>query len=125
VSVLVDTSVWVDHFRRPNEELIELLAKDSVMVHSMVVGEVACGRPPDRTETLAALAELQKAQHASLEETMVLLEAEQLFGSGCGFVDMILLASTRITSGATLWTLDNRLVGLAERLGIAHRPTVH
>ncbi len=125
MSVLVDTSVWVDHFRRPNEELIELLANDSVMVHSMVVGEIACGTPPDRSETLAALAEIQPANHASIEETMVLLDAEQLFGSGCGFVDIILLASTRITPGATLWTLDRRLEGLAERLGIAHRPTVH
>ena len=29
-TVLVDTSVWVDHFRRPNQALVDLLLQDAV-----------------------------------------------------------------------------------------------
>lgn len=46
-------------------------------------------------------------------------------GLGCGLVDMSLLASTLITPGAELWTLDKRLAELAGRFGVAHRPTLH
>jgi hypothetical protein len=42
-----------------------------------------------------------------------------LFGLGIGYVDAHLLASVRLTAGATLWTRDKRLLGVAERLGLA------
>lgn len=48
-----------------------------------------------------------------------------MFGLGCGLVDLTLLASTLITPGASLWTLDRRLASLAERFAIAYRPAVH
>ena len=60
--VLVDTSVWVDHFRHGNATLAALLASDRVLVHPMVLGELACGTPPDRTRTLAALRALRLAR---------------------------------------------------------------
>ncbi len=43
--VLVDTSVWVDHFRHGNPALVRLLAQDAVLVHPLVLGEIACGTP--------------------------------------------------------------------------------
>jgi predicted nucleic acid-binding protein len=46
--VVVDTSVWVDHFRANNRALVELLEFDLVLMHPMVVGELACGTPPER-----------------------------------------------------------------------------
>ena len=64
-SVLVDTSVWVDHFRRRNDALIQLLAQDRVLVHPFVIGEIACGTPPARARTLADLDQLQPSQQAS------------------------------------------------------------
>src|SRR5574337_300091 len=42
-----------------------------------------------------------------------------------GLVDMLLLASTLMTPGVELWTLDKRLCALAERFGVMHRPTLH
>ena len=53
------------------------------------------------------------------------MERERLYGLGCGLVDITLLASTLITPGARLWTLDKRLAGLAQRFGIAHAVPVH
>ena len=34
--VLVDTSVWVDHFRKRNEDLVGLLTLDLVLSHPVV-----------------------------------------------------------------------------------------
>lgn len=123
--VLVDTSVWVDHFRQRSLTLVGLLERDAVMMHPMVLGELACGTPPSRTQTLADLQRLQPTQQASIREVMVFVEQEQLFGLGCGLVDLSLLASTLMTPGASLWTQDRRLAALAERFGVAHRPAVH
>ena len=123
--VLVDTSVWVDHFRQGSLPLVGLLERNAVMMHPMVLGELACGTPPSRTQTLADLQRLQPAQQASIREVMAFVEHGQLFGQGCGLVDLLLLASTLMTPGASLWTLDKRLASLAERFGVAHRPAVH
>ena len=124
--VLVDTSVWVDHFRNRNAALQDLLYRDLALTHPMVIGEIACGMPPvPRAQTLRHLDLLSATQHASVRETRDLIERESLYGMGCGLVDVTLLASTLITPGATLWTLDKRLADLAERFGVAHRVAVH
>lgn len=122
--VLVDTSVWVDHFRRHNDALAELLGLDRVMMHPMVLGELACGTPPSRSRTLADLGRLEPAQQASVREVVAFVEREQLFGLGCGLVDITLLASTLLTGDVALWTLDRRLAELAGRFGVLHRPSV-
>lgn len=91
--VLVDTSVWVDHFRRRNETLVELLSLDMCVTHPMVVTELACGTPPaPRGRTLANIATLPSTRQASLTEVRELIERERLFGLGCGLVDLTLLA---------------------------------
>jgi len=123
--VLVDTSVWVDHFRNGNDTLMALLALDRVMTHPMILGDIACGTPPLRARTLEDLDRLQKAQRASVREVLDFIERERLFGLSCGFVDMLLLASTLMTPGATLWTRDKRLAGLAARFGVLHQPFLH
>lgn len=123
--VLVDTSVWVDHFRNRNDALVELLALDLVLAHPMILGEIACGTPPNRVKTLMDIDRLQPSQQASVREVMAFVERERLFGMGCGLVDMLLLASTLMTPGVELWTLDRRLSGLAERFGVMHRPVLH
>lgn len=123
--ILVDTSVWVDHFRHGNDALIRILDRDLVMIHPLIIGELACGTPPSRTQTLTDLASLQPARQASAGEVLDFIDREHLFGLGCGIVDMHLLASTLITQGARLWTLDKRLDMLAERFGVAHRIGAH
>lgn len=123
-AVLVDTSVWVDHFRGHTASLAALLERDLVMIHPMVLGELACGTPPSRVKTLGDLARLQTTQQASLREVLAFIEREQLYGLGCGWVDLTLLASALMTPAVEFWTLDKRLGSLAERFGRAHRPTL-
>jgi len=125
MGVLVDTSVWVNHFRERNQGLIDLLDCDAVLIHPMVVAELACGTPPSRTSTLSSLAALQQSQQESLREVMDFIERENLYGQGCGMVDIILLASTLITPGAELWTMDKRLSSLSEKFGVIYCPILH
>lgn len=126
MSVLIDTSVWIDHFRRGNQGLVALIEQDRALIHPMILGELACGTPPaPREQTLRYLGLLPPCKQASLREVMAFIEREKLYGLGCGLVDMSLLASTLITPGAELWTLDKRLADLAERFAVAHRPKLH
>lgn len=120
LACLVDTSVWVDHFRHTNAELVVLLERDVVRMHPVVIGEIASGTPPQRQHTLGDLQALQPLTQASLHETLSLIEGERLYGLGCGWVDLQLLASVLLTPGARLWTLDKHLHALAERFGVRH-----
>jgi predicted nucleic acid-binding protein len=124
--VLIDTSVWVDHFQRRNDALVNLLNADLALTHPMVQCELACGTPPaPRTQTLQDIGLLQQSQQASMREVMEFIERERLYGLGCGMVDLVLLASTLITPNAVLWTLDKRLAALCERFAVLHRPALH
>jgi predicted nucleic acid-binding protein len=126
MSVLVDTSVWSDHFRKPSNVLSELLVLDLVLTHPMIVGELACGTPPEpRLRTLEDIELLLPANQATPSEVRNFIESEKLFGIGCGLVDLTLLASTLITPGATLWTLDKRLSSLASRFNVCFALPVH
>ncbi|MFJ4293494.1 type II toxin-antitoxin system VapC family toxin [Cupriavidus sp. NPDC089707] len=126
MSILVDTSVWVDHFKHRNDALVALIVSDQALTHPMVLVELACGTPPaPRARTLGDIGLLQPAKQASLTEVMAFIEREKLYGLGCGLVDVSLLASTLITPGAQLWTMDRRLDDLSGRFGVAHRPKLH
>lgn len=111
---LVDTSVWIDHLRKRDERLVALLEADLVVVHSGVIGELACGSLKRRSEVLGNLSLLPKAVEASSEEVLAMIDARKLFGRGVGWVDAQLLASAAL-SGAQLWSRDRRLMALVER----------
>ena len=117
--VLADTSVWIAHFRKPNAALQTLLSADQVLCHPMVLIEIACGSPPaPRERTLRDLRQLRSATVANTDETLALIERDQLQDSGCGAIDLLLLASVLLTSDAVLWTLDKNLGALAARFDI-------
>lgn len=116
--ILVDTSVWVDHLRRGNPRLEGLLLAGTVSCHPFVIGELACGNLRRREEVLTLLGELPVSQAATHGEALALLDAHQLMGRGLGYVDLHLLAAALINR-LPLWTLDKRLAGVADRLGIA------
>lgn len=126
MSVLIDTSVWVDHFRNRNDDLVELIEADLALNHPMVLAELACGTPPEpRAKTLHSVGLLRPCNQAGLQEMMDFIEREKLYGLGCGLVDIFLLTSTLITPGARLWTLDKRLASMASRFGAAYQVPVH
>lgn len=116
--ILVDTSVWIDHLRAGNTTLIRLLERGEVLAHPWVVGELALGNLRRRDEILGLLNGLPRATPAGELEVLALIERQRLWGTGIGYVDAQLLASTRLTS-ATLWTSDRRLAAAASRLGDA------
>jgi len=117
--ILVDTSVWGDHFKDRNQDLVRLLLSDSVLIHPLIIAELACGAPPaPRTQTLNNLRQLRLCNQAGLQELEEFIERNALFGLGCGLIDLQLLASVLITPGAKLWTLDKRLAKLAERFRV-------
>jgi predicted nucleic acid-binding protein len=113
--ILVDTSVWVDHLRRGDAQLADLLKSNAVIMHPFVVGEIACGSLLDRALTLDLLLNLPAALVAEPDEALVYLDQHSLYGKGIGYVDVHLLASAAI-SGAKFWTRDKRLRMVAQEL---------
>lgn len=88
------------------------------MSHPFVVGELALGHLTRRREILGLLSELPRAQVATHEEVLALVDRHHLAGAGIGWIDAHLLASAAL-SGVSLWTLDRRLGAVAARLGLA------
>jgi predicted nucleic acid-binding protein len=119
--VLVDTSVWVDHFRSRSAQLVSLLEQDDVVCHPFVLGELACGNLSKRAEILRLLQSLPQAVVAQSEEIMHFIDSHRLMGIGLGLVDVHLLASARI-SLVSIWTGDRRLKKAAERLDVLFQP---
>ena len=116
--ILADTSVWVDHLRAGDAALAGLLETGTVLGHPFVVGELALGQLRQRDVVLSALADLPQAVVATDDEVLGLITRHGLFGRGIGYVDAHLLAAVRLTAGATLWTRDKRLGGVAGALGV-------
>jgi hypothetical protein len=115
--ILVDTSVWIAHFRKGRTGLAELLSEALVLVHPFVVGELACGDLRNRARILSDLEALPSAVSATHEEVMRLIEDRKLWGLGIGWIDGHLLASA-LLSNCQLWTLDARLARAAAAAGV-------
>ena len=117
--ILVDTSVWIDHLRRGDDELAAVLDNDRVLMHPFVLGELACGNLSNRRGVLTLLKNLPQSVVASDEEVLAYITRHELMGRGIGYVDVHLLAAATL-SAAWLWTRDKRLHGVAAALGLAH-----
>ncbi len=122
--ILVDTSVWIAHLRAGHARLAQLLERGLVLGHSWVIGELALGHLSQRREIIRLLTSLPQATVATTGETLALIERHQLYGLGIGYVDAQLLAATKLTSDAALWTNDKRLLAAAIRLGCAIDPVL-
>ena len=113
---LVDTSVWVAHFREGGPPLPDLLEAGEVLCHPLIIGELACGNLRNRSTILGMMEDLPQAAVAEHDEVLRFIELRSLQGRGLGYVDIHLLASA-LMSGALLWTLDRRLGEVAGELG--------
>jgi len=116
--ILVDTSVWVDHLRRGNDDLRRLLVDEQVLCHPFVVGELACGRLTDRAEILTRLQALPQASAVEHREALAFLEMHRLMGTGLGWVDVNLLASATLAP-ASFWSFDRSLMAAARKLRLS------
>jgi predicted nucleic acid-binding protein len=104
--ILVDSSVWISHFRSSDNTLVALLEENWVLTHPFVIGELACGNLKNRATILGDLSRIGRAELAQHEEALEL--ADTLRGKGIGWIDVHLIASA-LLSAAQLWTLDERL----------------
>jgi len=117
--ILVDTSVWGDHFRRREPALERLLEAGRVLIHPFVIGELACGNMKHRGSILSLLKDLPAANVSTDDEALLYIEKRTLMGRGIGYIDVHLLAAASLTAGASLWTRDKRLYVMADFLGLA------
>ncbi len=115
--VLVDTSIWIEHFRLVPPKLAESLPVGLVLMHPFVSGELACGNLNSRAGLLSHLNALPSAKLASHAEVRRLIENRKLWARGLGWIDAHLLSSA-LLSHCRFWTLDKRLRQAASDLGL-------
>jgi predicted nucleic acid-binding protein len=106
--ILADTSVWIDHFRQGNAELVELLETSQIVTHELIIEEIACGNLKARQETVGYLSNLRQLPRASHDELLRLIESRKLYGTGVGAMDVQLMGASLI-AGAEIFTLDKNL----------------
>ena len=121
--MLVDTSIWIDHFRRSHAALVDALERGDVECHDFVVGEVACGTLPRRDDVLRLMRALPRIAAVTHAEAMALVTERRLWGRGLGWVDVNLLAAVLVTR-TRLWTTDRRLRKIAHELDVAWEPVL-
>lgn len=117
MTVLVDTSIWIDHLRSANPRLATLLVNGEVVCHPFVVGELACGNLKSRSTVLSLLDSLPSLAVATHKEVLHLVDRRKLMGRGLGWIDMHLLAAA-LTGAAKFWTRDKALAVAAHDLGL-------
>lgn len=117
--ILVDTSVWIDHLRMSELALLEKLRSGQVLMHPMVLGEIACGNLPSRAETLRRMRSLPRIKELPHESVLSSIESRNLKGRGIGFIDAHLICSVLEAGDTILWTRDRRLKRVAKDLRVA------
>ena len=118
--ILVDTSVWIRHSQRPNRVLSEYLETPEILMHPMVLGELACGMFSRRDSRFRVWQALPRAPLHDHDDVIDWIESERLMGRGIGFIDAHLLYSTLRRPGTRLWTHDKNLERLAVAFDVAH-----
>lgn len=118
--ILVDTSIWIEHFHASEPSLVALLGDDQVGCHRAVIEELALGSIKHRDHVLALLEALQGFPVLTHEEVMALVDGHRLWGRGLSAVDMHLLGSVMLVGGARLWTRDKRLLAACRDCGAAY-----
>jgi predicted nucleic acid-binding protein len=122
--ILVDTSIWIDHFRHGDDELRVILEEDRLLCHPFVIGELALGSLRNRDAVIALLETQQQALVATHEEVMLMIARHSIFSMGIGYTDAHLLAPTLLDRRYALWTRDKRLTAAAQKAGaLLHTPT--
>jgi predicted nucleic acid-binding protein len=118
--ILVDTSIWIDHFHAPEPSLVALLHDNQAGCHCAVIEELALGSIKQRDRVLTLLESLQGFPVLTHEEVMALVDGRQLCGRGLSSVDVHLLGSVMLVGGARLWTRDKRLLTACRDSAVAY-----
>lgn len=117
--ILVDTSVWIDHFRGRLSSLQPRLDQGEIMIHPFVIGELLLSGVNRRPDAVAELRQLPLSPTPRADETEALIISESLDGRGVGYVDTVILTAVRLQPGARLWTQDRKLRAVAAEMSVA------
>jgi predicted nucleic acid-binding protein len=118
--IVVDTSIWIDHFRNANSELVKLLtASAEIVCHPFIIGELALGSMNAQSAALVCLGQLPQLTIARHDEVMTAVQRHKLARTGIGYVDAQLVTAVLLTPGTKIWTKDRELHAVARVLKIA------
>ncbi|MDX2131169.1 MAG: PIN domain-containing protein [Planctomycetota bacterium] len=115
--MLIDTSVWIDHFARGVTGMDQAIASETIVMHEDVLGELALGNFAHRARVLSLLRALPLIPRVSHEEILELVERHELWGKGLGVVDAHILGAC-LVAHETLWTRDRTLSAAASAVGV-------
>jgi len=113
-SILLDTSVWVSHFKQKKSRLEELFIKNRIVTHQLILGELLLGNIREYSETYRLLCSLAQTPSLSNDEVLQFISDRKLHGSGIGWVDTHLIMSA-ILSDSLFLTEDNTLMRLIQK----------
>ena len=116
---LVDTSVWIDHLRASDPQLVDALGQQLVLGHPFIAGELALGSLKNRATIIAMLKNLPSVTRADDNEVLRMIEDRKLFARGLGLIDAHLLAAALIEGDVQIWTKDKRFQTIATELNVA------
>ncbi len=116
--IIVDTNIWVTHFRSPIPALFKMLDDEYVYCHPFVLGELVSGSIANREGIIAELGEIFEPPVGRTEEFLAFVETRKLFSRGIGFVDCHLLLSAVLSGDSKIWTNDKRLKAVSIEMGL-------
>lgn len=123
--ILVDSSIRIDHLRTNDDQMDALLRSENVIIHPFVIGELSLGSMARYDAIMTMLADLPTIAVADDAEVRHMIRSKKLYGSGIGYVDAHILASTLLSSRHMLWTRDKRLHRIAATLSVAMPLQLH
>ncbi len=124
--ILVDTSVWINHFREENNELVRLLnsnrrnIENEIVCHPLVIGETILGSISNRQKMKSFLFSLKHIQAADHYQVIEFIDKEKLFTTGLNFVDCHLLLAAVLNDDLFLWTNDKQLAKQAADRNVSY-----
>lgn len=118
--ILIDTSVWIDHLRKSEPQVVKRLDDGHVLMHSSIIGELACGNLNNRNQLLSDWHALPAIPELKNGQVIGLIDKHSLMGKGIGLVDAHILGAVLNYDDCLLWTRDGRLRKIAEHFGVAY-----
>lgn len=112
---LVDTSVWIAHFKKKDLKLTALLENAKVVTHPYILGELYLGKPNNKNEVIQYIELLPRLDVLDISEMKIFIEEFSLNHKGLGLVDVGLLAAA-FKEGVSIYSLDKKLQSLSEKL---------
>ncbi len=115
MKTLVDSSIWIGHFKKADSKLISLLEADEAILHPFIIQELYLGRPRGKELVFERLAKLPCLPILPDDQFRHFVDKYKIFGKGIGIIDSHLWGSAHLHK-VSLYTLDKKLGRLAQNI---------